>query len=338
MLKLARFLLINCFIACSLFLTACGGQTPAATPTPSVTPVSIQLSWVHTIEFSGFQIAEREKFYEAHGLDVTLWPAFNAEDEFVPSIPAVLAGEVDFGVASSYDLMRARAEGQPVVAIGAIYQRSPIGVISLEKTGIITPQDLVGKRVTVSGAVGVYFKALLKNMGINEEDVNIIDRNTFSFEPLVDGEIDAYGVYITNQPSVFTRLGIDYNLLVLADYAVDGYTNVIFTTEETIANRPELIKGFLQATFEGYQIALDDPERAATLSLEYNPELIYEDELANMRVSIPLLHPSGSEIGMMRPELWQLGFKIMSEAGQLPEDFDVTKVFNLSFVNEIYGQ
>jgi NitT/TauT family transport system substrate-binding protein len=341
MSKKPRILMIACSWMLLIILTACGSGTPEPTPSPTVppaVPVSIQLSWVHTIEFAGFQIAERDGLYAQNGIQADLRPAFNAEGQFVAAVASVIAGEADFGVASSYDVMRARAEGHPLVAIAAIYQRSPIALISLKENNIVTPQDLIGKRVTVSGSVAVYFNALLKSVGIDSDAVSNTGENTFSMEPLLSGEIDAYGAYITNQPSVFTRQGIEYNLIVFADYAIDGYSNVIFTTEDMINNQPEVVEAFLRATFSGFKTALDNPEDAAALSLKYNPDLIYEDELANMLVSVPLLYPTGSEIGMMTDQLWQLGDSIMTDADQLPADFDVSQVYTLAFLNKIYGR
>jgi len=332
MMQQPRRLLLACSVVFVALLTSCA-SSPA-----ELTPVSIQLSWEHTIEFSGFQIAERDGLYTQNGLQAELRSAFNAEGEFVAAISSVLSGEADFGVASSYDLMSARAQSQPLVAVAAIYQRSPITLISLAETGILIPQDLVGKTVTVSGSVAVYFNALLKNVGIDSGLVNITGENSFSLEPLLSGEIDAYGAYITNQPSVLKRQGIAYNLIVFADYAVDGYSNVIFVTEDTLANRPEMVEGFLRATFSGFQSALNDPERAAALSVEYNSQLLYEDELANMLASVPLLHPADSDIGMMTPELWALGFTILRDADVLPDEFDVTQSYTLDFLNAIYNR
>lgn len=321
-----------------LVLTACGG-TPAPTPTPTSAPLtetSIQLSWEHTIEFTGFQLAEREGYYAEQGLQPRLLPAFNAEGVIVESIAAVVAGEVDFGIASGDSLMNARANGQPVVAVAAIYQRSPNALLSLASSNIERPEDLTGKTVTVSGASSIFLNAMLLNVGVDPTTINIVDRTDFSTGELTSGAVQAIDAYITNEPSTLASAGIDYNLMVFADYGVDGYVNVIFVTEETLANKPDLVERFLRATFKGYQAAIDDPEKAATISVEYNPVLNYDNELVNMRVSIPLLHPNASEVGMMSPALWELSYTILSNAGVIPTTFDISEVYDMSMLNKIY--
>jgi len=273
------------------------------------------------------------------GLQAELRPAFTAEGSIADAVEAVVSGAADFGIASNDSLMSVQANGTPVVAIASIYQHSPNALMSLAETGIVRPEDLLGKTVTVSGSSRIYYlNSLLKNAGIDQADVNIVDRTDFSTGELTYGKVDAIDAFITNEPATLDQQGIAYNLIVYADYGVDGYSNVIFVTEDTLANRPEMVEGFLRATFSGFQSALNDPERAAALSVEYNSQLLYEDELANMLASVPLLHPADSDIGMMTPELWALGFSILRDADVLPDEFDVTQSYTLDFLNAIYNR
>lgn len=60
---------------------------------------------INTIEFAGMYIAERDGLYAGQGIDIELRSAFDADGNFVAAIPAVMSGQADFGVASSYDLV-----------------------------------------------------------------------------------------------------------------------------------------------------------------------------------------------------------------------------------------
>lgn len=325
----------------ALVLTACGGGAPPPTATPQPTPkplieFGVQLSWEHTIEFAGMYIAERDGLYAAAGLKPDLRPAFNAEGYIGDAIPEVLAGNATFGVASADSLMAARAEGQPVVAVASIYQRSPIALLSLASTNIVQPADLVGKTVTVSGASRIYLDAMLKNVQIDPATLNIVERTDFSTGELTSGTVDAIDAYITNEPSTLASQNIPYNLMLFADYGVDGYSNLIFVTEETLANQPQLVEDFVRATLRGYQLSVEDPEKSARLSVEYNSTLNYENEVVNMRVSIPLIDPADHEIGEMTPELWQISYTILQNAGTMPADFDVSPAYTLTILDKIY--
>jgi NitT/TauT family transport system substrate-binding protein len=316
-------------------LTACNGKV-AVEPTP----VSVQFNWIHTVEYSGFQLADRNDYYTEENLVVELRPVvFDDTGNFTGSIDAVVSGQADFGVTGSDALMTARAEGKPIIAVAAIFQRSPNALVSLATSNITHPRDLVGKTVSLSGSGAIYLYAVLENAGIANSDidrVNIVERTDFTTGQLVSGKVDALDAFLTNEPVTLAQQGIAFNTMVYADYGVDGYANVIFVTEDTLKNRAELVESFLRATFRGYQTAINDPELAARLSVEYNADLTYENELASMRISIPLLSPSGSQVGMMRPEVWQIGFEVLRDGNVLDNDYDVNQSYTLLILNSIY--
>jgi ABC-type nitrate/sulfonate/bicarbonate transport system substrate-binding protein len=108
--------------------------------------------------------------------------------------------------------------------------------------------------------------------------------------------------------------------------------NVIFVTEDTIQNRPELVESFLRATLRGYEESIADTEMAARTSVEFNSEPNYEDELASMRVSISLIALPDTAIGMMNPNIWQLSYELLQDGDVLPADFNVTISYNFSFL------
>lgn len=69
----------------------------------------------------------------------TFWIVWNLKFE-VRAAPA-------FGVTEGYAFLVARSKGAPIVAFGAGFLETPVVFYALEKSGIHTPGDLVGKRV-----------------------------------------------------------------------------------------------------------------------------------------------------------------------------------------------
>jgi NitT/TauT family transport system substrate-binding protein len=106
------------FIVFVLLLPGCNSASSAATETAPPTQVNIQLSWIDTIEYSGFYMAEDKGYFAAENLAVTL----NTYDFDKPLDPIaqVAAGKVQFGTASAGAVLLARAEGKPVVAVATI--------------------------------------------------------------------------------------------------------------------------------------------------------------------------------------------------------------------------
>jgi hypothetical protein len=53
---------------------------------------------------------------------------------------------------------------------------------------------------------------------------------------------------------------------------------------------------------------------------------------------LPLLRPAGSSPGMMSAESWRAAYQFMLDQGLLNQPIDIGEVYDLSFLNEIYGQ
>jgi hypothetical protein len=40
---------------------------------------------------------------------------------------------------------------------------------------------------------------------------------------------------------------------------------------------------------------------------------------------------------MMQPEIWEFGYQLLTDAGLLTQSQDVSKAYNLDFLNKIYA-
>ncbi|HXW01734.1 MAG TPA: ABC transporter substrate-binding protein, partial [Anaerolineae bacterium] len=287
------------------------------------------------VEYAGFYEAEEKGYYANENLTVKL----NELGDSSP-IDQVVAGKADFGVTSADNLLSARAEGTPVVAIATIYQRSPVALISLAENNITRPEDLVGKKVLVhfDGTTGLVYKALLAAQGIDPAKVEGVPRTDFSNKQLLEGEVDVMDAFITNQPVQLAQEGHQTNAILASDYGIDVYANVIFTSEATIANKPELIERFLRATVQGVESALQDPKGAADLAVARNANLNLASETESMNRSLPLLNPAGGQPGMMRAEDWEITHQILLDQGILSKPLDVKAAYNLSFLEKVHSK
>lgn len=336
MLMTIKLLLL---LVCGAFaLTAC--SPTAENSSTQATTVSVQLSWAHNIEFAGFYSADTHKYYEEANLEVELRPGgFDDTGAFLAPIDEVASGNAMFGIADGGALLLARQEGKPVVAIATIYQRSPVTFMSLPETDIQSPQDLEGKIVQLySNISGAPFDALLSSQNIDPDSVTVIERTDFSHAPLLEGEADVIDGWITNEAVVLTLEGIAFNNLLVSDYGIDMYPNVIITSETMVSENPDLIRRFLAATIKGMQTAIDEPEHAAELAAALNPDVTLEAEAEGMRRSLPLINPADSEPGMMQPEIWQLTYDTLVAEGLLDAELDVSAAYTLTFLNEIYNE
>lgn len=321
-------------------LAACGSAAaPTSTPIPK-DEVSIQLSWVHTIEFAGFYVAEADGEYAKVNITPTLLAGgFDENGAYIDPVQKVVDGEATFGITSGERLLTERAAGKPLVAIASIYQRSPVAFVSLAESRIVTPKDLIGKTIAIDMAstTGTAYLALLAAQGIDPSQVNQIPRTDFSNDPLTSRQVDVIDAFITNQPVQLELQGYEINTILISDYGLDTYSNVIFTTEDMIANHADIVERFLTATLKGTEALIQKPERGAQLSVSYNTSLDLASETESMFRSVPLLNLTGSHVGMMSPKVWEITHQIMVDQGLLSQDVDLEAAYTLQFLNKIYG-
>jgi NitT/TauT family transport system substrate-binding protein len=326
-------------IIMALLLSACGkdNEDNQQNDAPESQKLSIQLSWFHQAQFSGFYAAVDQKYYEAENLDVTIANGGISESGYISPMEQVLSGQAQFGMASTNEIMKARANGQPFVAIASTLQRSPRGFVSLAEKNIQSPQDLVGKRVAYRPDDNSVYLAMLQIAGVSREDIiEITDASKFTLEALVNDEIDVIPIFIDNEAVALTQQGHEINIILVSDYGIETYENLIFTTEIMIQDNPDLVLRFLRATLRGYTHAVQNPDAVAALGLTYDPALDLETQKASMGRLLPLINPTGTDVGMMQAEVWENAHQVLVNQGVLAEPMDVNAAYTLQFLNQIY--
>lgn len=303
------------------------------------TEVAYQLSWVHEYSAAPFYLAKENGHFADAGLDVTLLEGGFQDGAFVDGLESVLTGTAQFGAVDGSTLLRARAEGKPVVAIATVTQRSPFSLISLADQQILTPQDLVGKTVAVTdGGARMIYDALLASQDIDPTTVNTVSRETFGIDPLFNGDVDVLGGWLINEGVQVEEAGSDYNFILMSDYGVDSYDFVIFTTEDMIANNPDIVEGFLQALTLGLRDFIHSPQQAAEVTVTYNSDLDYDGQLRRIEAMIPLVNIYGQNPGEMDPAVWDFTQEVLLENGVLDKPIDLATVYDTSLLEKIYNQ
>ncbi len=189
-------------------------------------PVRMQLRWMHQFQFAGYYAAVEQGYYADAGFDVTLV-------EGAPNrqpVTEVLAGRADFAEANS-ELLFARLQGEPLVALAVIFQHSPSVLLTLAESGIETPMDLVGKKMMVAGGhADVDFMAMLHSAEVPVDQVELLP-SSYQIEDLLTGKTDAFNSYLTNEPFYLEERGVDYRVINPRDYDEDFFSDILFTRE-----------------------------------------------------------------------------------------------------------
>ena len=311
-----------------LLLSACNPQFPSA---PSSTPITVQLAWTHQAQFAGMYAADQKGYYSAEGLAVTFSEGGSKVDKLTP----VLDGTAQFGIAGADELILARAEGKPLRAIAVIYRRSPVVFISLAAKGITRPQDFVGKTIRAPANVAPSLRAMMARVGIAPGQYTIVDLPS-DLTLFASGDVPVWGMFLNSFLVIIRQAGYKLNLIYPDDYGVHFYADTLFTTDGLIATNPELVQRFTRATLKGWTYAVENPAEVSALVQKYKPDADATLETAKMTASLPLINTGEDQIGWMKPEVWAAMETTLREQGVLTASLDVTQVYTLQFVEEIY--
>lgn len=307
------------------FLTlwlACISPAQAAPDTKAPERVTLQLKWLHQFQFAGYYAALAKGFYRDEGLDVTIREGGAGR----PVIATVLKGDAHYGIGDS-DLLIDRINGQPLVALAAIFQHSPYILMSRADRQIRAPSDLVGARVMLSDGQGsIQLRAVLKREGIDPNRVHILPQS-WRLDDLIEGRVDAVSAYSTVEPAMLRARGIVPATMRSLDYGVDFYGDILFTTEAQTVRAPERTAAFLRATRKGWEYAFTHEQEIAELITGMQGVrqrgLTREALLGEALQMRPLVLPDLVEIGHLNPGRMESMARTLASLGMVKADYSL---------------
>ena len=226
---------------------------------------TLQMGWIANVENAGEFVAAEKGYYTAEGLDMTLEPGGPA----VSVEPLVVSGKALVGLSQPDNVARARANGAKLKVIAATFQRNPAAVMSLASAPIKTPQELVGKKLGIQQSGVPIYDAFFKSIDIDPKSITYVPVQ-FDPAPLVNGEVDAFVSFQTNQPIQLKLQGIETVTFLPADFGFNLFSDAFIVSEDTLNNadaRATAVK-VLRASIKGWQDAIADTAAAAKLVVE----------------------------------------------------------------------
>ncbi|MDA3873741.1 MAG: transporter substrate-binding domain-containing protein, partial [Kiritimatiellae bacterium] len=269
-----------------------GGMVSAEAPGDDTREkVTIQFRWTHQFQFAGYYAAKAKGFYVAEGLDV----AFKERKPSENIVNEVLADRAEYGVDDSGILLR-RANGDPVVVLAQIFQHSPLVLLANKDSGIISPYEMVNKKVMYGVGDANLDSLFLETLG----SLSAFERvpHSMNYNDFCEGRVDVMSAYLTDQPFHLRKMGVDFNLINPQSYGIDFYGDNLFTSERELREHPERVEKMIRATLRGWEYALEHPDEIIDLILQtYHPgasreHLEFEARMTRMMI-LPDLIPLG---------------------------------------------
>ncbi|MFH1059668.1 MAG: ABC transporter substrate-binding protein [Pseudomonadota bacterium] len=236
-----------------------------ALPGQALEKVSLRLHWVHQAQFAGLYLAQDLGLYRDAGLEVDIRPGGPGRPH---PLREISRGSVDFGTSWLTEAMAIRGQGVDVVHLAQLIQRSSLMVICFADRRIITPDDLVGRRVGMwRDHFAIPPRALFRRLNI---EVREIDQSV-SMSAFLRRAVDAATAMEYNEYHQLYQAGINFDDLRtfhFADLGLNFPEDGIYALRSTWETRPEVCRKFVQASLEGWRRAMADPEAALAASMK----------------------------------------------------------------------
>jgi NitT/TauT family transport system substrate-binding protein len=307
----------------------------AALPAAAQDKVSFGTNWLAEAEHGGYYQAVADGTYAKYGLDVTIVQGGPQS----PNEALLISGKVDFymgGIFSVYDDVK---NGIPAINVAAIFQKDPQVLIAHPDVGIETFADLAKLDTIFMGKDGftTYFTWMKANFpGFKDEQYKPYPFNPAPF--IADPKSGQQG-YLTSEPLAITNaMGKEPKVFLLADAGYDPYSTTIETSTKLVAENPDLVQRFVDATIIGwYTYLYGDNSAGNALIKKDNPEMTDEQlaySVAKMKEYGIVVSDAAVEkgIGCMTDERQKEFFDKMVALGLVDGTIEFTKGYTTQFV------
>jgi len=286
--------------------------------------VTFNMSWLPQGSVIGPIVAVDKGFYKDAGLEVTLVRGYGGNR----TANELDQGQFQFGYVDPISLILNRSNGGNIRLVGAINTRWPGGICFVE--GKVKDKSLDGlKGLQMGGGsaspVHNVVPAWLEMNGKPRDHVRLLRMDPAVVDAsLIEGKTDLAECWRASNRAVLRKqagsAGAKINWIEYGDFGLNAYGSGFAATEETIRTKPDLVRRFLRASYQGYEFALANPEQAADIMVKMYPTVDRGVALEQIRdISELLVDPQSPDkrLGFLRED------RIRSTTGF------VDKAFNL---------
>ena len=284
--------------------------------------ISLALDWYPNSNHAGIYYGIDNGYFEENDINV---------DVYTPSDPAsilqtVASGRDEFGISYQPDLLLARSEGIPVVAVHSIVKTPLNSIMTLGDSGIDNPSKLKNKTIGYPGIplnIGI-LSSILEGQDLTIDDVNLVDVGFDLVPALLSERVDAIiGAFWSHESILIELEGREVNILKFEEWGIPKYHElVLVTSEEYLKNNKEIVEKFVDAFSRGYEKSIENNDESMEALIAAFPEVNVELETQGIKLLSPLWQESFDSDGM---DNWNNFGDWMKDKGLISESLDVEK-------------
>lgn len=309
------------------------GKTAKA-ETEALEEVTVILDYVANTNHTGMYVALDQGYYEAEGLKVNI-----IEPTEGATATLIAVGKGDFGISYQEDVTIALTSEDPlpIKAIAAMIQHNTSGFATYADKEIRSPKDFEGKTYAGWGGPGeeAVLKAVMAKDGGDFSKLNMVISDGSGFEAL-KSNVDVMWFFEAwdNVKCKLNDFPIHYMEVRQLDERLDYYTPVIIANQDTLTNRPEMVKRFLAATEKGYRYAIENPSESAQILKKYAPDYSLEMLTMSQEFLAGKYMEDVDTWGIMKDEVWNRYTEFMVEYGVIKDTIPASDCYTNEFLPE----
>jgi len=307
-------------------------QAPASAAAAAAT-VRLQLQWAPQAQFAGYFAADKQGYYKAENLTVTMVPG---GPDVVPQQVGSAADGPEFTISWVPKVLEARESGSDLVDIAQVFQRSGTLSVTWKKDGIDDPCKLAGKKVGVwdfgnefEVTAGLLTCGLTPGLESNgdptkqyQKVIQAFDMKAFLAHEISAGEAMIYNEYAqvletTNPETGNLYSPDDLGVINCNDYRVAMLQDAIFARKAWLdqGTNKDIAVRFVRASLKGWIYCRDHPDDCVQYTTDAGSQLGTGHQKWMMNEINALVWPSPIGVGMIDPVFWGQTVKVATNAG-----------------------
>ncbi len=287
-----------------LGISACSGSAAGS----AGAKVTLVLNWRPEPEFGGFYAAQNEGTFKAHRLTVDIVPGGAG----APAIDLVASGKAEFGIASADEVVIGQDRGKDVVALFAVYQTCPQGIMVHADSGLTSIGEVLhavqAGKLTLAMEKGLpYARFLAHKYKLNLDQLPGVVGYDGSTAVYLSKRDYAQQCFITSEPLAVKEKGQPARVFLISEEGYNPYTAVVIARRGYVDENPGIVRAFVESIRQGWQSYLKDPHPTDVVMAKLNPLMNLATFDAVAAVQKPLIEDTFTAehgLGAMSDERW----------------------------------
>jgi NitT/TauT family transport system substrate-binding protein len=250
---------------------------------------------------------------------VTIQPASGAADTW----QLVASDQTDFATSTAEQVFIANSQHADVIAIFAVYQTFPQGIMVHKSRGFNSIKDVFTHDGVLLAENNSGFRYLQERCAPIR--VKIANDSGGITEFLANGNYSQQ-CFVTSEPILAKHQGGDPQTFLIADEGFNPYTTVVICKADLWKTHPDEVKSMAAACREGWRDYLDHPDPVNTVMHGLNPDMDLQTFAEAAAAQKPLIETDAG-LGTMTFDRWKTLEAQLENLGVIQSPVNPTECF-----------